>query len=276
MRLNPTQNWTVSFVREWLPYMSLRSVLRLRDYELRSARGEQVEGRNLELQMKSPVQTTVALREVGSDILTFNEVIKEQVYKSILTKLKRCETVIDLGANIGLASLYFAGHYPHARLLAVEPNPPTYKILTANLKNLIEAGRCRALRAAVWGSEKKLVADRSKAEADHYSAFATREADGERADDGDVTMQGFPINRIINDSGFERVDLMKVDIEGAEVELFKGDTDWLKKVRAVAIEFHHDSRAVSRFDEIMGAYGFRIYDQDAHTVLAVREGEEAD
>jgi hypothetical protein len=115
----------------------------------------------------------------------------------------------------------------------------------------------------------------SKAEADHYSAFATHEADGERADDGE-TMQGFPINRIINDSGFERVDLMKVDIEGAEVELFTGDTDWLKKVGAVAIEFHHDSRAVSRFDEITGAYGFRIYDQDAHTVLAVREGEEAD
>lgn len=272
MRLNPTQNWTVSFVREWLPYMSLRSVLRLRDYELRSARGEQVEGRNLELRMKAPVQTTVSLREVGSDILTFNEVIKDQVYKNILAALDRCETVIDLGANIGLASLYFAGHYPRARVLAVEPNPPTYKILTANLKNLVEAGRCRTLQAAVWGSEKKLVADRSKAEEDHYSAFATREADDDRQDGGE-TMQGLPVNRIISESGFGRVDLMKVDIEGAEVELFKGDLDWLKVVGAIAIEFHEDSRAVTRFDEVMQAYGFRIQDQGAHTVLAVRAGE---
>ena len=272
MRLNPTQNWTVSFVREWLPYMSLRSVLRLRDYELRSARGEQVEGRSLELNMRLPVQTTVSLREVGSDILTFNEVIKDQVYKNILLRLRRCETVVDLGANIGLASLYFAGHYPTCRLLAVEPNPPTYEILSRNLKGLVEAGRARTLRAAVWGSEKALVADPAQA-SDHYSAFATREAAG--SEDGGATMQGLPINTILADSGFERVDLLKVDIEGAEVELFKGDTDWLKTVGAIAIEFHHDSRRECRFDELMRAYGFGIYDQDPHTVLAVREEKAA-
>jgi FkbM family methyltransferase len=268
MRLNPTQNWTVSFVREWLPYMSLRSVLRLRDYELRSARGEQVEGQTLELQMKTPVQGRLSLREVGSDILTFNEVIKDQVYKNILAKLRRCDTVIDLGANIGLASLYFASRYPSCRLLAVEPNPPTYKILSANLRDLSERGRCKTLRAAVWGSEKELVADPSQAH-DHYSAFATKEATGR--ENGEERMQGFPITKIIEDSGFEHVDLLKVDIEGAEVELFKGDLDWLRKVGAIAIEFHHDSRKTCRFDEIMSAFEFRIYDQDPHTVLAVRE-----
>jgi FkbM family methyltransferase len=251
--------------------MSLRSVLRLRDYELRSARGEQAEGQTLELQMKSPVRGTVSLREVGSDILTFNEVIKDQVYKNILSKLERCETIIDLGANIGLASLYFANRYPDSRLLAVEPNPPTYKILSANLGELSASGRCRTLQAAVWGSEKKLAADPSQAH-DHYSAFATREATGQES--GEELMQGFPITKIISDSGFSHVDLLKVDIEGAEVELFKGDLDWLKKINAIAIEFHHDSRAVCRFDEVMSAYGFRIYDQDPHTVLAVRHAKE--
>jgi FkbM family methyltransferase len=272
VQLNPTQNWTVSFVREWLPYMSLRSVLRLRDYELRSARGGQIEGQTIELRMKSPVRGTVSLREVGSDILTFNEVIKDEVYKSILQKLKQCETIIDLGANIGLASLYFAGHYPSCRLLAVEPNPPTYRVLTANLRNLIESGRCRTLQAAVWGSERKLVADPSQGK-EHYSAFATREASGAEADD--ETMQGFPITSIIRDSGFETVDLLKVDIEGAEVELFKGDLEWLRRVRAIAIEFHHGSREEIGFDRIMRDYGFRIYDQNQHTVLAVREDEAA-
>jgi FkbM family methyltransferase len=272
MPMNPTQNWTISFIKEWLPYMSLRSVLRLRDYELRTAKGAQVEGQTLELKMKSPVRGRLSLREVGSDILTFNEVIKDEVYKNILSKLKRCETVIDLGANIGLASLYFASHYPSSKLLAVEPNPPTYEILSANLRDLVNAGRCRTLRAAVWGSEKKLVADPAQAH-DHYSAFATRELTGE--ENGGETMQGFPITKIISDSGFDRVDLLKVDIEGAEVELFKNDLDWLKKVGAIAIEFHNDSRKVCRFDEIMNAYEFRIYDQDPHTVLAVREEKAA-
>lgn len=270
MRLIPRQPWTLSFIREWRPYMSLRSVLRLRDYELRSARGKQVEGQILELSMKSPVQGEVSLREVGSDILTFDEVIKQQVYRNILSKLERCETVIDLGANIGLASLYFAGHYPSCQVFAVEPNPDTYRLLTANLGGLIENGRCRTVKAAVWGSAKALVADRSQA-SDHYSAFATREASPE--ENAEETMMGMPIQKIINDSGFTKIDLLKVDIEGAEVELFKGDVGWLRSVDSIAIEFHGDSRNKCRFDEIMRNYQFHIYDQDPHTVIAVRNGK---
>jgi len=254
----------------------MRSVLRLRDYGLRSAKGEQIEGQMLELRMKSPIQGKVFLREVGSDILTFNEVIKEQVYKNILAKLKDCETVVDLGANIGLTSLYFASHYPSSKLLAVEPNPGTYKMLAANLKELIDSGRCQTLKAAVWGRKKALVADHSHAP-DHYSAFVTKEATGEDTgeDTGEETMMGLPIQEIINDSGFKKIDLLKVDIEGAEVELFKGDVNWLRHVNSIAIEFHGDSREMCRFDEIMRDYEFRIYDQDPHTVLAIRDQNSA-
>ena len=250
--------------------MSLRSVLKLRDYELRSAKGELRPGRALELQMKSPIRGTLSLREVGSDILTFNEVVKEQVYKNATAHLESCETVIDLGANIGLTSLYFARQYPTGRLFAVEPNPDTYQMLTANLKELIDSGRCRTLQAAVWGSEKFLVADSSQAP-DHYSAFAAKEASA--ADNRERIIAGLPIQKIIDDSGFHKIDLLKVDIEGAEVELFKGDLDWLRSIRAIAIEFHNGSREVCRFNEIMRRYEFRIYDEDPHTVLAVKKAE---
>jgi FkbM family methyltransferase len=250
--------------------MSLSSLWRLRDYELRNGEGKHVEGQILELRMKSPIQGKLFLREVGSDILTFDEVIKQQVYRNILPKLEQCETVIDLGANIGLASLYFARHYPSCRLFAVEPNPDTYRMLTTNLRQLIENGRCRTEKAAVWGSEKPLVADRSKAP-EHYSAFTTKEAAPEANAEG--TMMGLPIQKIINNSGFTKVDLLKVDIEGAEVELFKGNVSWLGCVNSIAIEFHGDSRKQCRFDEIMRNYQFQIYDQDSHTVLAVRNRE---
>ena len=270
MRLIPSQPWTLSFIREWRPYMSLPSVLRLRDYELRSAGGKQVEGQILDLNMKLPVQGKVSLREVGSDILTFEEVFKQQIYRNVLTKLEQCETVIDLGANIGLASLYFAGHYPSCQLFAVEPNADTYRVLNANLNELIEMGRCRTVKAAVWGSEKALVADRSQAP-EHYSAFTTKEARPE--ENAGETMMGLPIQKIIKNSGFTKIDLLKVDIEGAEVELFKGDAGWLRSVRSIAIEFHGDSRNECQFDEIMRNYRFHIYDQDPHTVLAVRNGK---
>lgn len=269
MKLIPAQPWTISFIREWWPYMSLRSVLRLRDYELRSARGEQIPGHKLELRMKAPVRGSVSLWEVGSDVLTFTEVIKEQVYESVRNRLRSCETVIDLGANIGLTTLYFAGHYPGSRFLAVEPNSDTFQLLTANLKELIDDGRCQTLKAAVWGSSRALVRDPSQAP-EHYSAFAMKEAS---ADENSETISGWPIQKIIDDSRFTQVDLLKVDIEGAEVELFKGDLDWLRRVGAIAIEFHNGSREQSRFDEIMRAYRFSIYDHDPHTVLALKEEE---
>jgi hypothetical protein len=106
----------------------------------------------------------------------------------------QCRTAIDLGANIGLAALYFSSHYPECELLAVEPHRGTYEML----------------------------------------------------------------------------DILKVDIEGAEVELFKGDVGWLSRVRAIAIEFHDDSREVSGFDRLMRDHGFRVLDSNPHTVLALK------
>lgn len=74
---------------------------------------------------------------------------------------------------------------------------------------------------------------------------------------------------IFERSGFDRIDLLKVDIEGAEVQLLQGAGDWLTKVNAIAIEFHGNSRAESGFDQL--TQGFRIADESPHTVLAIRD-----
>jgi len=209
----------------------------------------------------------VCLREVGSDILTFNEVIGEEVYENVISTLSSCNVVVDLGANIGLASLYFAAHYPNCKLLAVEPNPSSYEMLSSNLSQLVSLGRCKTLKAAVWSSERSLSPDCSL-ELEHYSAFKIK-ADSVAGSD-ENTMIGIPMAKILSDSGLQQIDLLKVDIEGAEVELFKGNVDWLTMVRLIAIEFHDNSREACDFDGIMREYGFRIIDHGGHTVLALR------
>ena len=78
------------------------------------------------------------------------------------------------------------------------------------------------------------------------------------------------MNEVLARSGFPYADLLKVDIEGAEVELFRGDLTWLDRTNAIAIEFHQDSRRESRFDAIMQEHGFDIDDSHRHTVLAIR------
>lgn len=258
--------WSVSFVIEWWPRMTLRSVMRFREYSIRSAREECSEGNLLKLVMRHPLYGEVLLRERGSDILTFTEVIQQEVYKEVVTVVPDCHTVVDLGANIGLASRYFADHYPDCKILAVEPNPSTSEVLLLNVERLVANGRCRILQAAVWGSEKTLTGAAVN-EPDHFSAFAVRET---AAASDEESIAGWPMRKIIAHSGFERVDLLKVDIEGTEVELFKGNVDWLHQVRTIAIEFHDNSREECKFDDLMKEYGFRVIDSGSHTVLALK------
>lgn len=265
--MNLKDNWTLSLVRQMWPHMGLRSILRFREFSLREERGELRRDRLLALGMKRPSRQTVFLRESGSDILMFNEVLLEEVYRPVVEHVPDCRTVIDLGANIGLATLYLAARYPSSRVFAVEPHAGTYGLLRMNVEKLVREGRCRTWRGAVWGSARSLVADLSRGE-EHYSAFAAVESEGAAAEGEPI--EGLPIRELIGLAGFEQVDLVKVDIEGAEVELFKGDLDWLRQVNAIAIEFHGDSRAVTRFDGVMRDYGFRVLDDNPHTTLAVR------
>src|SRR5688572_30393179 len=116
--LQNLNSWTVSLARELWPRMNLRSVLRFRNYSLREAQGSLRQNQLLNLNMKSPINQRVSLREVGSDILTFNEVLLDRVYKTVLSHVSECKTVIDLGANIGLSSIFFAANYPACRIFA--------------------------------------------------------------------------------------------------------------------------------------------------------------
>lgn len=224
------------------------------------------------MQLRRPFRGSLLLREGDSDASTFNEVFLDEVYKTVINRVPRCPTVIDLGAHIGLASLFFATHYPESRLVSVEPDASNYRILVRNLEGLVRMARCRTLQMAAWSSERTLV------EVPHnsptrYDAFRIREpaAEGETS----AEILGSTIQKIIELSGFENVSLLKVDIEGAETELFRGDPSWLTRVGAIAIEFHAESRKHSEFDTIMKEFKFRIYDDNPHTALAVRVNDAA-
>jgi len=244
--------------------MSLISAIRLRNYQVRENNGQLRADRILSLHLKRPFRANISLRECGSDLATFHEIAEEEVYKQVVQEFEKFETVIDLGANIGLASLYLAHTSPRSRVLCVEPNYETYQLLVRNVRELIRSGRCQTLKAAVWGSHQRLAPDQ-RVPADRFSMFSLRVA----SRDESSTVEGYTIKEILDYSGFDRVDLLKVDIEGAERELFlTEDLSWLARVGAIAIEFHEDSRKTTRFDDTMARNGFEICSEHYHTVLA--------
>ena len=249
--------WNVDFIREWYPRTGFLSMFRLREFLINERRAPD---ELMSLTFRRPLRGKVLLRKRGSDPATLMEIVRDEVYRGVVDTVPQVRTVIDLGANIGLASLYFATQYEGCRIVAVEPHPETFALLQRNLAPLVTRGQAKLINAAVWSSKSPLTGNWT----DRYSGFAVHDTPGTLSGIAGITMHD-----IIEQSGFASVDLLKMDIEGAETELFR-ELSWLSRVNAIAIEFHDDTRENTRFDSLMQEHGFRVV-ESKHTVLAIRK-----
>lgn len=257
---------SIQFLRDHLQLMSALSAVRLRVHVRRAEKRQVRRGEMIRLDMRPPFQGPIWLRLCGSDIQnTFHDIFRSQVYARAVQVVADCKYIFDLGANIGLAARYFAAKYPGCRILSVEPDRANFKLLKLNAAALIRNGRCRALRAAVWSGPARLgisePLDHSGYDAIQVSANAFSNQN---------TVDAYSMNDLLQISGFPRIDLVKIDIEGAEVELFRGDQRWLERTGAIAIEFHGDARQQCNFAHIMKAHGFEVAQPYRQTVLAVK------
>ena len=260
----PLKIWSLAFLWKWLQHMSLPSALAY--WRLERARGKVGSDRQelVPLKLKTPIAGTVWIRNGGTDSEILTEIVSDTSYRALLPALSRCEYVIDLGANIGLTSRFIETNYPGASFVVVEPDQENFEILSRNLGDLTRQGRCRMLHRAVWSDDRLLALEAvGPLQFDSFQARPAEEKDSS-------AVQGITIQEVIHVSGFPRIDLLKVDIEGAETELFKGSLDWLRLVHAIAIEFHGNSREESGFDRIMQRYGFVLLDAGPPTFVAVR------
>jgi FkbM family methyltransferase len=253
--------WTLGLFRKYGPCLTWLSVLRLRSA---IARGTPT----VDLTIRRPYRLQVTIRTDTSDLWGIKETFLDAAYQIVTDAIPRCRTVIDLGANAGLAALYFTGAYPGVRILAVEPVPETAAILTRNLGPGIRAGRHQVLPCAVWSSDEPVALVQERAP-DAFTYVQTRAAGA--ADARQPRAQGRTMRQLLDASGFPVVDLLKIDIEGAEREVFKGDLGWLDRVKAIAIEFHDSSREEIGFDDLMARHGFTVLAENCHTVVASRE-----
>lgn len=260
--------WAVQFVRRHLPYMSLPSAFRFLRLERRKVNGRQGGPQLLRLRLKPPIAGEAWVRYGTSDLRTLDEVVFTKVYRQLTEAIPRCEYIIDLGGNIGLASRYFASTYPESRVLAVEPEEQNLELYRRNMA-CIPADRWEVLRAAVWRADEPVdlspPPDSSNCGAEFDSIRVSPHTGS-----GGTTVPGLTMTSLIERSGFPRVDLLKIDVEGAEAELFRDNTGWLDRVRAIAIEFHANTRRQSGFDSVMAEQRFTVRELNSHTILAIK------
>lgn len=168
----------------------------------------------------------------GSDPLVVRHVFANREYAPIAA-LPDVRFIVDCGANIGCTTFYLLHRYPDARAVVVEPDAGNMAVCRKNLAPF--RGRVTFVEAGVWSSAGPLVVERGKFGDGAEWSYQVRPArDGERVDVNAVTVPD-----LLAAGGFPRADILKVDIEGAEAEVF-GPTaaNWLPLVRNLAIEIH--------------------------------------
>ena len=134
-------------------------------------------------------------------------------------------TIVDAGANIGVETVRMLHFHPEATVLAIEPVRANYEILQKNIADKKE--RVSTVMAGLWSSNTRL----KVLSGSGNEAFSVCAAEAETAGEIDaVTMQ-----RVLSEVGGE-IDILKMDIEGSEYEVFSKDTEWVNHVKAFVFE----------------------------------------
>jgi len=173
------------------------------------------------------------LRPWSSDLYVFEQIFVNREYDTELTEPM---TMLDAGANIGLASIYFANRFPKARIVAVEPEPNNFRMLMLNSRPY---PNIHPVQAAVWSNSGRvtLVNGNDKSWAFRFSESPCPSTSTPVNAPNSVTAVDIDdLAKQYNES--QAFDLLKIDIEGAEKQVFAAGGQWLKDARCIVVECH--------------------------------------
>ncbi|MCW3115313.1 MAG: FkbM family methyltransferase [Segetibacter sp.] len=135
--------------------------------------------------------------------------------------------IMDLGANVGFASVYFADRFPGAKIIALEPDKENFELAGRNVKPYKNV---QLINGAVWNKPEEIhVVDKGYGE----GAFMIEAGKG-----ADV-VQAYTIKQLMEIMKTDFIDVLKIDIEGSEKEIFEyGFEDWLPHTKIILVETH--------------------------------------
>jgi FkbM family methyltransferase len=208
----------------------------------------------------------IRLRRSTTDIVVYDQVVTRGEYEFGVPR--DVKTILDVGANTGITSAWYASRYPGCQVIAVEPEEHNYAML---VKNAASRPEITPVRAALWPSPGTVVAINPDAPAWQYqyrspgtalSDDSTQERNGVRAT---------TVAELMTEFSLDRIDLLKLDIEGSERDVFEGDVTFLAHVGAIAIELHDRFRPGCSRAFFRAVADFPYETWNGNTVLVARE-----
>jgi len=193
----------------------------------------------------------IFLRRFSSDISVFNAVFNDLEYDFPIGFTPKY--IVDCGANIGLTSLFLKLKFKESIVIAVEPELSNFELLKMNTVNFPDI---KPINAGVWSSSAELqIANNSS------TGWAVETILKSSANISDLVVEAFSIDDLMNRFSFDYIDILKIDIEGSEKQLFKENYEnWLPKTKILVIELHNmiNNKISKIFFNALSKYDFDI------------------
>ena len=227
-----------------------------------------------------PNQLQVRHQNRNETEFIYEQIFGQRIYLRHGVQLRDGDCVFDVGANIGLFTLFVYEHCPQARVFAFEPMPTSFACLQENigryglpavlyrcaLSNRSGAGRftfypkwtaSSSLYGDAQAEEAALLAylrNQGKEVAEYAAQLASGRYEGEA-----VECRLERLSEIIAEQQIERIDLLKLDVEKSEWDVLEGiePDDW-QKIRQVVVEVHDLDGRLERMQQLLAEQGFIV------------------
>jgi amino acid adenylation domain-containing protein/non-ribosomal peptide synthase protein (TIGR01720 family)/FkbM family methyltransferase len=218
--------------------------------------------------------------------LLFEEIFDDHVYLKYGITIPDNGCVVDVGANIGMFSIYANVIAKGVEIYSFEPVAPVFKLLELNTS--LYAGNINIFNIGLSNKEETAMFTYYPSS----TALSSRYAEGEnvketvkqfiynkeRASDEKITDEEMDelltnhllneayecklktLSQIIEENNIEKIDLLKIDTEKAELDVLEGikETDW-KKIKQIALEIHNVDGRLEKIKQMLSLHGFKIH-----------------
>lgn len=217
---------------------------------------------------ENPGIEVYARKYPSSDLITLLEVWGKHEYQTSVKMLKSMKIqiplILDVGGNVGYSTVYFKYYFPEAKIICIEPDQLNNQQILKNVE-LNNLNDISLVEGALWRKRSKMELRSDYRQGTSASFYVVESDKG--------TVEGYGINDIFSIQNWNHIDLLKMDIEGAEKYLFEDEkisSAILSKTRVVAIEIHDEKADRQKIYRALSSNGFKFYTR-GETTFGINE-----
>lgn len=211
------------------------------------------------------------LRKNSSDFYVFEELFIGGEYLGVceLVDLNHInvKTIVDIGSNIGLAALYFKGKFSNSTIYCVEPDPSNFLMLQRNTEQL---NNVSAYNYAVWSHNSSLKLGSEFRDGLNWSKSVLDSNEG--SPNGKIEVTGITLDDFIANNGIQAIDILKVDIEGAEFEVILNSPsrNFLQISKIIVLEVHAEVGDIIEIQKVLLNYDYFLI-KYGETIIGIKK-----